>query len=53
MPERLKYRAVAALYGGIYDMLDRFPQLDPAVFWYKEPAKNSHPRLERVVPFLQ
>lgn len=51
--ERIRYRAVAALYGGIYDTLDRFPQLDPAVFWYKEPAKDSNPRLERVVPFLR
>lgn len=51
--ERLKYSAVAALYGGIYDLLDRYPGLDPAVFWYREPPKLSQPRLERVVPYLQ
>lgn len=50
--ERLKYKTIAAVYGGIYDALDQHPRLDPAVFWYKEPAKTSHPRLERIRGFL-
>jgi glycosyltransferase involved in cell wall biosynthesis len=51
--ERLKYRMVAAFYGKIYDVLDRYPKLDPAVFWYKESAKSPCPKLERIAGFLR
>jgi len=50
--ERWKYKMIAAFYGRIYDVLDRHPKLDPAVFWYKESVKSSYPRLERIPGFL-
>jgi glycosyltransferase involved in cell wall biosynthesis len=45
--QRRKFKTIAAAYGWIYDLIDRHPKLDPAVFWYGEPPKASHPRLER------
>lgn len=50
--ERFKYSAIAALYGRIYDALDRRPGLDPSVFWYKQPRKSAQPRRERIIGFL-
>jgi hypothetical protein len=49
--QHLRYRAVAALSGLTYDLLDRFPRLDPAVFWYREPPKASNPRKGRLTGY--
>lgn len=43
-----KYKWLGEFYGKIYDVLDNFPSLDPAVFWYKEPPKASEPRFVKI-----
>ncbi len=47
--QRRKLKTIAAVYGWIYDLIDRHPKLDPAVFWYRERPKPSQPRLERKI----
>lgn len=39
-----RYRAIARVTGWIYDLIDRHPRLDPAVFRFREPPKPSRPR---------
>lgn len=43
-----KYKWLGEFYGKIYDFIDNHPDLDPAVFWYKEPRKVSEPRFEKI-----
>jgi len=48
---KTRYGILASLGGLIYDLLDRYPRFDPAVFWYGESPKAPSPRLERLAGY--
>lgn len=49
--ERFKYKALGELYGWIYDLIDAHPEIDPAVFWYREVRKASMPRQQLILGY--
>jgi glycosyltransferase involved in cell wall biosynthesis len=54
--QRLKYQAVAFVYGKLYDLFYDHPRLNPAVFWYGEaiqPRDKWARRDLRLVGFLK
>lgn len=49
--QRLRYRAFRRLSGLAYDLMDRYPRLDPAVWRFNEPPKPSEPRRDKLIAF--
>jgi glycosyltransferase involved in cell wall biosynthesis len=49
--QRLRYGAVSKMTGTVYDLLDKYPGLDPAVWRFGEPKKFSDPRHAKLADY--
>ena len=50
--QRLKFTILATCYGLIYDLLQAYPRLSPAVFWYGEEPTEAEARSSLLARYL-
>ena len=51
--QRLKFSMLATSYGLIYDLLQAYPRLSPAVFWYGEEPTEAEARSSLLARYLK